>query len=82
MVHSPGILPCEYARLLRGSLLAHIVRASLRPFLRIRATPKGADLGGIPCRRSQKQKANSNERSLPRPLLISLLICLLILDSP
>ena len=71
VVRSPGILPCESARLLRGSLSAHpctrselarIVRASLRPFLRSLAAPHGTHWAAS-CRRSDKPEA----KSLPVP---------------
>jgi hypothetical protein len=53
---SPGILPCECASVLRGSLNAHpcacselarIVRASLRPFLRTLAATQGPQVTRI-----------------------------------
>ena len=53
---SSGILPCECARLLRGSLNAHpcaynelarILRATLRAFLRILAAAEGPHFGGF-----------------------------------
>jgi len=62
---SPGILPCEFARALRGSLnvhpctcneLARIVRTSLQSFLRALAAPQGPHLGGI---LPQKQNSRS-----------------------
>jgi len=65
VARSPGILPSDSARLLRGSLNVHpctcserarIVRALLRTFLRSLAAPQGAPLGGI---LPQKQRLSS-----------------------
>jgi len=57
VARSPGILPSDFARLLRGSLnarpcacseLARILRATLRAFLRTLAAPQGAPFGRHP----------------------------------
>jgi hypothetical protein len=71
VMRSPGILPSDFARLLRGSLnarpctcneLARIVRATLRAFLRTLAASQGPQQRRAPARK--RQSIESCGRSL------------------
>jgi len=71
VVRSPGILPCDCASRLRGSLSAHpcahnelarIVRATLRAFLRLLAAPQGAPFGRHPAAEERSRAEQDQEQ--------------------
>ena len=82
---SPGILPCDCARGLRGSRTAHPAptRTGPRPaghpsgyFLHPRAATDGTRFGGSPCRRSGR---NRRARRVPLWLCFALLCSVLLI---
>jgi len=72
VVRSPGILPCDCASRLRGSLSAHpcahnelarIVRATLRAILRLLAAPQGAPFERHPAAEERSRAKQDQEPS-------------------